>query len=260
MPTKRLTSPPSRKRPDISNTKRSPNPKKPKSSESNAMQPRKSSRSRPATPGKLSDFATSTSRSAPKKWTDADEIALLKAVLAFRDKTGAVPAAQTIHSFYDSIKDSVSAPLDPSQAYNKIRRLKAFHLNNHRSGPTPHNAVIYELCSEIWGVNEKMGDGDDGDDDDDADEDGDDDDNDEEKKEKDDEDVDYPHLSAFVALHRKEHLHLSGEFLNEGLKMIDPEKTKELELRLMEHCRSVARIQMRRFELCKEVLKMLMGP
>ncbi|KAM0952678.1 putative transcription factor GeBP family [Dioscorea sansibarensis] len=226
------------------------------------MLPRKSPRSRPVTPGKLSDFATATSRSAPKKWTDADEIALLKGVLAFRDRTGAVPAAQTIHSFYDSIKDSVSAPLDPSQAYNKIRRLKALHLNNRRSGLTPHDAMIYELCSEIWGVNEKKGDENDVDDDD-TNEDGDDDDDDDdegEEKEKDAGAVDFPHLSAFVALRRQEHLHLSGEFLSEGLKTIDLEKAKELEVRLVEHCRSVARIQMRRFELCKEVLKMLMGP
>ncbi|KAJ0984484.1 hypothetical protein J5N97_002840 [Dioscorea zingiberensis] len=197
------------------------------------MTARKSPRKRAAAPTKHMDAGAASRSAAPKKWTADDEIALLRGALAYREETGFLPKAQTMNSFFDSIKETISADLGPSQVYNKIRRLKALYFKRRNPGLTAYSRLVYELSSEVWGVNEKkdVKDVKDVEDVEDV-EDDENDEDDEDAKDADEEENGsgaYPYLTAAMSAHWKDHPHLAVEFLKEGLKKIDPEKALELE-------------------------------
>ncbi|XP_072972717.1 uncharacterized protein [Typha angustifolia] len=79
--------------------------------------------------------------------SDADAVAVLRGMIDFRARTGAIPTRAAMDAFYNSIQSSLSTPLTKEKLYNKIRHLR--HKFNH-SDPDDRG-IVYELSAEAWG-------------------------------------------------------------------------------------------------------------
>ncbi|XP_031251646.1 probable transcription factor At1g11510 [Pistacia vera] len=91
-------------------------------------------------------------------WSEEDEIAVLKGLIAFTTKKGMDPYQDT-NAFHDFIKKSLHVDLTRTQLMDKIRRLKKKYENNlgrgnkgeDRNVSKLHERHAYDLSKKLWG-------------------------------------------------------------------------------------------------------------
>ncbi|KAJ4764921.1 GeBP transcription factor [Rhynchospora pubera] len=116
---------------------------------------RKSDRKRKARefPDSASSFKIlpASAGGAHQIWTDAEEVALLKAAVRFRARTGSPPRTPDMEEFFESVKTSLGSGMDQVRVFYKLKRLKSRFLLT--SGPLkgPHERLLYKLSAEVWG-------------------------------------------------------------------------------------------------------------
>ncbi|XP_038974641.1 STOREKEEPER protein-like [Phoenix dactylifera] len=87
-------------------------------------------------------------------WTDADEAALLRAAILFRDERGSLPRPSNILDLFNFVQPSlVAKSLNPQQVCSKLKRLRRKYLDNLR-GPAAsagaHDRLVHELAAQLW--------------------------------------------------------------------------------------------------------------
>jgi hypothetical protein len=89
----------------------------------------------------------------PKLWSDADEVTLLAAAAAFRERTGRAPRRPDAAALFDDIKGSVSPDIDVDKAYDKLNDFES-ELLNGALGPSydAHDCRVRDLCADVWGA------------------------------------------------------------------------------------------------------------
>ncbi|KAL6912058.1 hypothetical protein ACP4OV_000863 [Aristida adscensionis] len=86
-------------------------------------------------------------------WSDGDELTLLTAAVAFRQRTGREPRLPDMGALFDSISGSISPLIDQYLVYYKLKRLKSKF--QHSDGP--RDPRLRDLCSRLWGDDEEAG-------------------------------------------------------------------------------------------------------
>jgi hypothetical protein len=84
----------------------------------------------------------------PKLWSDADEVTLLAAAVAFRERTGRAPRRPDAAALFDGIKGSVSLNIDVDKAYDKLNSFESEFLN----GTLGPSYDVRDLCAGVWGA------------------------------------------------------------------------------------------------------------
>jgi hypothetical protein len=84
----------------------------------------------------------------PKLWSDADEVTLLAAAVAFRERTGRAPRRPDAAVLFDGIKGSVSPNIDVDKAYDKLNSFESEFLN----GTLGPSYDVRDLCAGVWGA------------------------------------------------------------------------------------------------------------
>jgi hypothetical protein len=84
----------------------------------------------------------------PKLWSDADEVTLLAAAVAFRERTGRAPRRPDAAALFDGIKGSVSPNIDVDKAYDKLNSFESEFLN----GTLGPSYDVRDLCAGVWGA------------------------------------------------------------------------------------------------------------
>lgn len=92
---------------------------------------------------------------APKyrrTWNGADEVTLLEAAAAFRERTGRIPQNQNAGVLLRSIRGSISPHIDETKVCDKPRRLKSKFQHKALGKPaTAHDHLVHDLCTKVWG-------------------------------------------------------------------------------------------------------------
>ncbi|OQU85793.1 hypothetical protein SORBI_3004G311200 [Sorghum bicolor] len=90
---------------------------------------------------------------AQSLWSDADEVKLLAAAAAFRERTGRPPLRLDAGSLFDSIRDSVSPHFDEAMVYSKLMRFESkFSCGAPGSSITTHERRVHDLSTRVWGA------------------------------------------------------------------------------------------------------------
>ncbi|XP_051136330.1 probable transcription factor At1g11510 [Andrographis paniculata] len=90
-------------------------------------------------------------------WSEDDEIAMLKGMVDYAEKTKSDPVTD-LNAFHSFIKDNLHVDVSRNQLQDKIRRLKKKYENNkskekqgkERAFSKPHEQKAYELSKHIW--------------------------------------------------------------------------------------------------------------
>ncbi|KAE8708595.1 hypothetical protein F3Y22_tig00110338pilonHSYRG00209 [Hibiscus syriacus] len=100
-----------------------------------------------------------------RRWSEAEEIAILKGLIEYKSKEGADSFKDSSSGFLDFIKKKFEADVSKTQLYEKIRRLKNKYKVNAEKGqngnepglPIYHVRKCFQLSKKIWGneTNEK---------------------------------------------------------------------------------------------------------
>ncbi|KAL5221383.1 hypothetical protein ABZP36_026096 [Zizania latifolia] len=100
-------------------------------------------------------------RRQPRVWNPEDEVTILRALISYRAKNGALPAStQDTGKLHNQIRGQLSVKASTTQLSDKVRRLKhKYNLlltRGTKSGrdpdlPTAHDRDIYELSKKVWG-------------------------------------------------------------------------------------------------------------
>uniref|UniRef100_K3YRV9 Glabrous enhancer-binding protein-like DBD domain-containing protein n=1 Tax=Setaria italica TaxID=4555 RepID=K3YRV9_SETIT len=86
-------------------------------------------------------------------WSDADEVTLLAAAAAFRERTGRVPRLPDAAALFGSIGDSISPHIDEAKAYDKLSRLESKFLHGASGSPAgTHDRRVHDLSTKVWGL------------------------------------------------------------------------------------------------------------
>ncbi|KAL6912057.1 hypothetical protein ACP4OV_000862 [Aristida adscensionis] len=88
-----------------------------------------------------------------RHWSDGDELTLLTAAVAFRQRTGREPRLPDMGALFDSIRGSISPRIDQYLVYYKLKRLKSKF--QHSDGP--RDPRLRDLCARLWGDDEEAG-------------------------------------------------------------------------------------------------------
>ncbi|KAJ3700275.1 hypothetical protein LUZ61_003980 [Rhynchospora tenuis] len=181
-------------------------------------------------------------------WTDAEEVALLKAAARFRARTGYPPRTPDMEEFFESVKKSLGSGMDQVRVFYKLKRLKSRFLLT--SGPLkgPHERLIYKLSAEVWGseangkngreVEEMSGF--------------------EERGEMENGSVNCAFVTeALREYWRENEKGSSGPLLEEGLRCVNPARATKLEMKWREQVESDMRLEIKRHEIFKEVYGLL---
>jgi hypothetical protein len=92
---------------------------------------------------------------APKyrrTWNGADEVTLLEAAAAFRERTGRIPQNQNAGVLLRSIRGSISPHIDETKVCDKLRRFKSKFQHKALGKPaTAHDHLVHDLCTKVWG-------------------------------------------------------------------------------------------------------------
>ncbi|XP_031123685.1 GLABROUS1 enhancer-binding protein-like [Ipomoea triloba] len=92
-------------------------------------------------------------------WSEEDEIAVLKGMIAYTEEKNADPVAD-LNAFHDFIRESLHIDVTRTQLQDKIRRLKKKYENNARTSQKKgkertfskiHEQNGYDLSKKIWG-------------------------------------------------------------------------------------------------------------
>ncbi|CAL4967193.1 unnamed protein product [Urochloa decumbens] len=87
----------------------------------------------------------------PKTWSDADEVTLLEAAAAFRERTGRVPQNRDAGMLLRSISGSISRHVDEAKVYHKLWRFKSkFWHEALGKFATAHDRRVRDLSAKIW--------------------------------------------------------------------------------------------------------------
>ncbi|CAL4885543.1 unnamed protein product [Urochloa decumbens] len=87
----------------------------------------------------------------PSTWSDADEVTLLEAAAAFRERTGRVPQNRDAGVLLRSISGSISRHVDKAKVYGKLRRFKSkFWHEALGKSATAHDRRVRDLSAKIW--------------------------------------------------------------------------------------------------------------
>ncbi|OEL38518.1 hypothetical protein BAE44_0000465, partial [Dichanthelium oligosanthes] len=96
-------------------------------------------------------------------WSDADEVTLLAAAAAFRERTGRAPRRPDAGALFDSIRDSVSPHIDEAKACDKLCRLESKFLHGALGSSTGmHDHRVHDLSTKVWGVGDVVSPSEDG--------------------------------------------------------------------------------------------------
>jgi hypothetical protein len=94
-------------------------------------------------------------------WSPKDEITILRSLISYRSKKGALPAStQETGKLHSQIRGQLTAEASTTQLCDKVRRLKhKFRLLVARTKdgqdpelPTVHECDVYELSKMVWGA------------------------------------------------------------------------------------------------------------
>lgn len=87
------------------------------------------------------------------RWSGADEVTLLAAAAAFRERTGRAPRRPDAGELFDAIKGSVSPDIDEAKAFDRLNGFESEFLQGRlsASGEDPHGRRIRDLCAGVWG-------------------------------------------------------------------------------------------------------------
>uniref|UniRef100_A0ACD5ZPI4 Uncharacterized protein n=1 Tax=Avena sativa TaxID=4498 RepID=A0ACD5ZPI4_AVESA len=97
----------------------------------------------------------------PRVWSPKDEITILRSLISYRSKKGALPASsQETGKLHSQIRGLLSAEASTTQLSDKVRRLKhKFRqlVMRTKDGqdpelPTIHDHDVYELSKTVWGA------------------------------------------------------------------------------------------------------------
>ncbi|XP_051204862.2 uncharacterized protein [Lolium perenne] len=97
----------------------------------------------------------------PRVWSPKDEITILRSLISYRSKKGALPAStQETGKLHSQIRGQLTAEASTTQLCDKVRRLKhKFRLLVARTKdgqdpelPTVHECDVYELSKMVWGA------------------------------------------------------------------------------------------------------------
>ncbi|CAL5055996.1 unnamed protein product [Urochloa decumbens] len=87
----------------------------------------------------------------PRTWSEADEVALLEAAVAFRERTGRVPQNRDLGVLLRSISGSISRHVDEAKVYHKLWRFKSkFWHEALGKFATAHDRRVRDLSAKIW--------------------------------------------------------------------------------------------------------------
>ncbi|CAN6253142.1 unnamed protein product [Urochloa humidicola] len=87
----------------------------------------------------------------PRTWSDADEVTLLEAAAAFRERTGQIPRNRDAGVLLRSIRGSISPHIDESKVYQKLRRFKSkFWHEAPGKSATAHDRLVHDLSAKVW--------------------------------------------------------------------------------------------------------------
>uniref|UniRef100_J3MTP7 Glabrous enhancer-binding protein-like DBD domain-containing protein n=2 Tax=Oryza brachyantha TaxID=4533 RepID=J3MTP7_ORYBR len=97
----------------------------------------------------------------PRVWNPEDEVTILRALISYRAKNGALPASsQDTGKLHNMIRGQLTVKASTTQLSDKVRRLKhKYNLiltrvtKNGRDPdlPTAHDREVYELSRKVWG-------------------------------------------------------------------------------------------------------------
>ncbi|GJM86973.1 hypothetical protein PR202_ga02882 [Eleusine coracana subsp. coracana] len=92
-------------------------------------------------------------RDSRKAWSDADEVALLTAAAAFRERTGRAPRIrEDAGALLRSVRGAVSPHIDEANASNKLRRFRSmFRHEVPGEHATAHDRHVHDLSAKVWG-------------------------------------------------------------------------------------------------------------
>ncbi|KAL5231177.1 hypothetical protein ABZP36_029953 [Zizania latifolia] len=100
-------------------------------------------------------------RRQPRVWNPEDEVTILRALISYRAKNGALPAStQDTGKLHNQIRGQLTVKASTTQLSDKVRRLKhKYNLlltrgtKNGRDPdlPTAHDREVYELSKKVWG-------------------------------------------------------------------------------------------------------------
>jgi Protein of unknown function, DUF573 len=88
-------------------------------------------------------------------WSLGDELALIRALLEYRDKNGKLPFRKDLKSFLSGIRELISFPVTEKQIFNKICRIRHIYIQKKKKGPSanfsqPHDVFVYKLCKQLY--------------------------------------------------------------------------------------------------------------
>jgi len=90
---------------------------------------------------------------AQSLWSDVDEVKLLAAAAAFRERTGRPPLRLDAGALFDSIKDSVSPHIDEAMADDKLMCFESKFLYGALASSTAtHDRRVHDLSTRVWGA------------------------------------------------------------------------------------------------------------
>ncbi|GJN22405.1 hypothetical protein PR202_gb09961 [Eleusine coracana subsp. coracana] len=95
----------------------------------------------------------SAARDSRKAWSEADEVALLTAAAAFRERTGRAPRIrEDAGTLLRSVRGAVSPHIDEAKASNKLRRFRSmFRHEAPGEDATAHDRRVHDLSAKVWG-------------------------------------------------------------------------------------------------------------
>ncbi|CAN6245952.1 unnamed protein product [Urochloa humidicola] len=87
-------------------------------------------------------------------WSDADDVALLAAAAAFRERTGRAPRRLDAAALFGSFRDSVSPHIDEAEAFDELGRLESKFLHGGALGSSAgtHDRRVHDLSTQVWGL------------------------------------------------------------------------------------------------------------
>ncbi|XP_008782236.2 uncharacterized protein LOC103701824 isoform X1 [Phoenix dactylifera] len=94
--------------------------------------------------------AAKSPQAGQRRLADENAVALLRAAIDFRSRTGSIPLPANMSAFYDSVKASLPTPLTKEQVCNKLRHLRQKFQKAGPSGSGPNDGLVHELCIELW--------------------------------------------------------------------------------------------------------------
>ncbi|EHA8592171.1 putative transcription factor [Cocos nucifera] len=100
------------------------------------------------------EATSSCSRQQLRISADADEVALLRAAILFRDERGSLPRRSNILDFFDFVQPSLlSKSLNPDQVRSKLKRLRRKYFDKPSSPAASagaHDPLVLKLAAQLW--------------------------------------------------------------------------------------------------------------